>query len=297
MRSYTSGSSASASTWTEFRNLFKGVRRASRNMRVEVELLINEVRRAEATLKDRYGFAADGCKVLEVGVGQLPRQIAYFARNNEVLGIDLDVIPRGFCFPQYWKLYRSNGLKRLVKTVVRKVIGMDGQFERELCRVLSIDKIPRPTLIPMDATKMDFEDASFDFVYSFNVFEHLPEPVQVLSEIKRILKPGGCVVNHFHLYTSDSGGHDVRILSGDRENMPYWPHLRPRYRDFVKNAAYINRIRIPEWKTIFTSELPGCFFECWRDDQYDVLYPEFRKLKEAGEVSEYSEVCAHHNQS
>lgn len=36
-----------------------------------------------------------------------------------------------------------------------------------------------------------FEDSSFDFVMSSDVFEHIPEPYQAFSEVNRILKPGG----------------------------------------------------------------------------------------------------------
>ena len=42
-----------------------------------------------------------------------------------------------------------------------------------------------------DATHMDFPDASFDVVYSFNAFEHLPDPAKTLHLIGRVLSPGG----------------------------------------------------------------------------------------------------------
>jgi Methyltransferase domain len=51
-------------------------------------------------------------------------------------------------------------------------------------------------------------------VYSFNVFEHLPDPAVVLAGKIRVTRPGGFVLTHFHLYSSDSGGHDARILAG-----------------------------------------------------------------------------------
>ncbi len=42
-----------------------------------------------------------------------------------------------------------------------------------------------------DATKMEFQNESFDFVYSFHALEHIPEYKLALHEMKRVLKPGG----------------------------------------------------------------------------------------------------------
>jgi ubiquinone/menaquinone biosynthesis C-methylase UbiE len=43
----------------------------------------------------------------------------------------------------------------------------------------------------MDATKMEFADASFDTVCISNSLHHLADPMVVLTEMKRVLKPGG----------------------------------------------------------------------------------------------------------
>lgn len=51
----------------------------------------------------------------------------------------------------------------------------------------------------MDARALDFPDNSFDFVAAMHVLSVAPDPDQVMSEIARVLKPGGKVVitNHF----------------------------------------------------------------------------------------------------
>jgi SAM-dependent methyltransferase len=47
------------------------------------------------------------------------------------------------------------------------------------------------TLLAMDAREMRFEDASFDFIYSFHALEHITGPERALQEMRRVLKPGG----------------------------------------------------------------------------------------------------------
>ncbi|MCZ0963384.1 class I SAM-dependent methyltransferase [Paracoccus benzoatiresistens] len=51
----------------------------------------------------------------------------------------------------------------------------------------------------MDARKLDFPDHSFDHVAAMHVISVVPEPEKVMSEIARVLRPGGSVVlvNHF----------------------------------------------------------------------------------------------------
>ena len=45
-----------------------------------------------------------------------------------------------------------------------------------------------------DGINIPFEDASFDVVFSMQVFEHLPNIPATFSELARILKPGGAIV-------------------------------------------------------------------------------------------------------
>lgn len=51
----------------------------------------------------------------------------------------------------------------------------------------------------MDARDLDFPDDSFDHVAAMHVISVVPEPEKVMSEIARVVRPGGSVVivNHF----------------------------------------------------------------------------------------------------
>jgi SAM-dependent methyltransferase len=69
----------------------------------------------------------------------------------------------------------------------------------------------------MDATRLLFPDASFDLVFTFNVFEHLPDPAATFAEIVRVLKPGGVAYISFTgLRWSPHGAHMYKVT-----NVPY----------------------------------------------------------------------------
>ena len=54
-------------------------------------------------------------------------------------------------------------------------------------------------LLEMDAAHLTFADDSFDIVYAPYVISVVPDPVQVVREMRRVCRPGGkiIVVNHF----------------------------------------------------------------------------------------------------
>ncbi|HEX5235830.1 MAG TPA: class I SAM-dependent methyltransferase [Silvibacterium sp.] len=52
----------------------------------------------------------------------------------------------------------------------------------------------------------DFEDSSFDVIYTAHVLEHIPTPKATLNEFRRLLKPGGMLF----LYVPNCGGKRAR---------------------------------------------------------------------------------------
>ncbi|HEX2117042.1 MAG TPA: class I SAM-dependent methyltransferase [Alphaproteobacteria bacterium] len=75
--------------------------------------------------------------------------------------------------------------------------GFDARAERE-----------GAVLRQMDASKLDFADDMFDVVYSFDAFEHFPDPAAVLSEAIRVTRNGGLIFVDFGpLYNAPYGLH------------------------------------------------------------------------------------------
>jgi ubiquinone/menaquinone biosynthesis C-methylase UbiE len=52
----------------------------------------------------------------------------------------------------------------------------------------------KPDLRVGDSEKLPFEDKSFDIVTCTDSFHHYPHPENVLTEIKRVLKPKGILI-------------------------------------------------------------------------------------------------------
>ena len=61
----------------------------------------------------------------------------------------------------------------------------------ELTDFEKVDKSYRPSTYVCDLTAVPVEDARFDAVVFTQVMEHLPDPGAALSELLRVLKPGG----------------------------------------------------------------------------------------------------------
>lgn len=108
-----------------------------------------------------------GAEILEVGVGT------------------------GTSFPAYPRTCKVTGIDAAPHMLVRAQAKID-QNSWEHLRVMQ-----------MDALNLDFPDDTFDYVMAFHVVTVVPDPVRMMSEVKRVCRPGGtiAIVNHF---TSES---------------------------------------------------------------------------------------------
>ncbi|MBS7785711.1 class I SAM-dependent methyltransferase [Flavobacterium sp. CYK-55] len=99
----------------------------------------------------------------------------------------------------------------------KKAIGIDARDNGFDTRALEngVD------LRKMDAAQLFFLDESFDFVFSYDAFEHFQDPVAVLTEIYRVTKPGGYIYLEFGpLFNAPMGLHAYREIT-----VPYCQHL------------------------------------------------------------------------
>jgi len=100
----------------------------------------------------------------------------------------------------------------MLSTCADQVVGVD--ISAEALEYAGRYRCPgRTEFVWADVERMPFSDATFDYVVSFETIEHVKEPGRLLTELRRILKPGGAVIisaptdpeehlsNRYHLHS------------------------------------------------------------------------------------------------
>ena len=130
---------------------------------IEKALMINPVRslvqrRYEARMMERLGGRAEGGRVLEIGCGR---------------GVGTEIIFERF------------GAREV------HAFDLDPDMVERARRRLSHYPPERLKLYVGDAAAIEGADESFDAVFDFGIIHHVPEWERAVSEVARVLKPGG----------------------------------------------------------------------------------------------------------
>ncbi|UJB69469.1 class I SAM-dependent methyltransferase [Acaryochloris sp. 'Moss Beach'] len=113
--------------------------------------------------KDIDSLDLESKKVLEIGYGMGTDHLSMARKGGVMYGIDLTP-----------KNYEATSLRLEINNLESK-------------------------LLTGDAEILPYEDGEFDFVYSFGVIHHSPNTSTIISEIFRVLKPGGkCYITVYH---------------------------------------------------------------------------------------------------
>jgi SAM-dependent methyltransferase len=78
---------------------------------------------------------------------------------------------------------------------------------------------------PGDWRDAGHADGSFDVITLFDVIEHLPDPLGELRALRRLLKPGGLLLQS----TPNIDGLFPRLSYRLAKRLDYWPHPEPPY--------------------------------------------------------------------
>jgi len=131
--------------------------------------------------------APEGAKILELGCGSA----ALWTKNRERIS-------------STWHLTLTDLSPGMVREAKEATKGIDATFNYEV----------------VDAQTIPFEDASFDVVIANHMLYHVPKLDKAISEVRRVLKPGG------HFYAATNGENHMRELDNlSRKHLDKWLDL------------------------------------------------------------------------
>lgn len=252
-----------------------------------VAVRLERLRRDEARITEALGRPLHGQRVMVVGPGQLLREARYFALNNRATALDIDVIPNGFDPRAYLQMLRSNGPGRVIKTVGRKLIGNDRLELAEWKRQLGVRTLPEPECRVGDVRDGIPDAGQWDVITSFAVFQTIPDPALAVRRCVEALAPGGVLYIGVQQWGSNLGHHDIRAFIEEEHLLPLWAHLRPAHAHLVEPSAWLNRLRLRDWRGIFMEHCPGYteFQERYGEEELRAkMTPELRE-----ELAEYDD--------
>lgn len=173
--------------------------------------------------------------------------------------LDIDASPHGYA------------LEKALEHGVTLYVGVGLDISPRQC-VLG-DRGNIGLLLRSDASRLLFPEAMFDAVLSVSTFEHIVDVEGALSEIARVLKPGGRALLTFEPIWSCSSGHHLHHFGKCAALVPPWGHLTltpeqtrellaPRWSDdpifsleqairWVYFDTGINRLTIRDYREMF----------------------------------------------
>ena len=138
-------------------------------------------------------------------------------------------------------------------------------------------------LVCGDVQYLPYSNNSFDLITSVAAFEHFLNVPVVIQEMYNVLKPGGIAWVYTHLFTSLSGGHNVKIMEIPLQELPKgvdaWDHLRKRRLPF---HVPLNEWRIHQYLEEFSRHFKILDHYCAKREGEHLLTPAIE-----AELSEY----------
>lgn len=141
-----------------------------------------------------------------------------------------------------------------------RVVGLDLSEPMLAASAARLADFPQASFVRGDATDLGFADASFDAAVSTQVYEYVADMPKALSELRRVLRPGGRAVildtdwRSIVWHASDPALMD-RVLSAWDSHLAD-PHLPARLGSLLRQAGFeVRRVEVlpmlsPRWQPV-----------------------------------------------
>ncbi|WP_238902587.1 glycosyltransferase [Clostridium sp. YIM B02506] len=115
------------------------------------------------------------------------------------------------------------------------------------------------SIIKMDITALQFNDNYFDFIICNHVLEHIPNDIQAMKELYRVLKNGGYAVLQTPYSPKLSISFEDKEIDTDDKRLKYYgqeDHVRVYGLDFFERLKSVGfKLKIVESDSIFTEDV------------------------------------------
>jgi SAM-dependent methyltransferase len=137
--------------------------------------------------------------------------------------LDIGASPHGFA------------LERALELGVREYYGIGLGIPFDIA--VQCSKSSWGMLFNMNAEQMAFPSEAFDLIITLSTFEHFFHPSKVLSEMHRVLKPGGAVLIDFQPIWTSIRGHHLHHIPEVCKLLPPWSHLVWTKEELIENLG------------------------------------------------------------
>ena len=166
-------------------------------------------------------------------------------------------------------IFSSSASCRLLHTAPEEVL-VPVFVQKENIEYVPIDLTPE--LFPFvpcvraDVTELPFEDASFDWIISNHVLEHIEDEEKCLAEISRVLKPSGSALLTFPVNWEAEETFEDPAIQSPEERLKFYgqeDHVRAYGKDAVKRLE-----RFFDVKLLTGSDFPVSQNQRWGNFSY-----------------------------
>jgi hypothetical protein len=132
---------------------------------------------------------------------------------------------------------------------------MRGRFTRFIGSEYTTDPVRKASLFPIaveDLNRLSFPDASFDCSITNDVLEHVPSVSLALTEIRRVMKPGGVHLSTFPFTNKPASVCKAELVGGKIVH-----HVEPEYHGNPMDPKGSLVFTIPGWDILDTARNAG----------------------------------------